>query len=90
MPWTSALRLFLSLLSMTLLTACAAAVSSPAVIAPDIPIYSGEFQMLLADELEAMPRPCDRIDPQPGCSASKRAVMDYGWLRERVRALTAR
>lgn len=78
--------LFLSLLLLTSLTSCAPAVSEPAIVvsAPVID-YSPAFQERLARELEALPRPCDRVAPEGECSAMKRAVVDYGWTRDRIR-----
>jgi len=71
-----------------LLASCATGGSSTTtVVTPDLPIYSDAFQQRLADEIAANDkRPCDPIQPQPPCSAWQRAVIDYGDVRDRVRA----
>jgi hypothetical protein len=85
------LLLCLVFLAANSLFACAAVNSDyvpPVLIAaPDLEAYGPEFQARMADELEAMPEACDRIDPNPTCSAIARAVMDYGKLRDQVRAM---
>ena len=72
-----------------LLTACAGANSEPpVVVVPSIFHYSAEFQNKLAGELEAdnrVPCPPDILVPQ--CSAWKRGIIDYGYLRDKIRAL---
>ena len=74
---------------MILLTACAKANSeTPIVVVPDLPRYSAEFQHELAGEMEAdnrVPWPPDILVPE--CSAWKRGIIDYGYLREQIRAL---
>jgi len=49
--------------------------------------YSPEFQGRMADELDTMAEACDPLDPNPTCSAVARAILDYGELRARVRAM---
>ena len=66
-------------LSLTCLTACAAAPSSrPELVSlcPEPVAYGRGFQMQLADELEAI----------PNGTAIWRVVLDYGQLREVLRA----
>ena len=49
--------------------------------------YSKELQAAAAAEMKAIPDPCPRdkvIDVN--CSALKRMVIDYGNLRQRIRA----
>ncbi len=80
----------MSLLSlMILLTACAGGNSeTPIVVVPDLPLYSAEFQNKLAGEMEADSRvPCPPDILAPECSAWKRGIIDYGYLREQIRAL---
>jgi hypothetical protein len=71
------------------LVGCGAADSSraPAVVAPPLPSYAAEFQSQAANELEALPPPCAPDTSGTGCSATKRLVLDYGDLRQRIRAL---
>lgn len=80
----------LSALALTiLLAACATGnTKAPIVIVPTIPPYSVEFQNKLADEMEAnglVPCPPDFLVPD--CSAWRRAVIDYGYLREQIRVV---
>lgn len=73
-----------------LLTGCAKAVSdAPFIAAPDLPVYSQEFQTRLADEIEAEEMPvCPRDFPILECSAWLRAVLDYGRMRDQIRSVT--
>lgn len=68
------------------LSACATAGTS-VVVSPDLPVYSEAFQARAAEELDALPPPCDRDLVLDGCSALGRLVLDHAWLREKVRAL---
>lgn len=71
--------------SALLLSACATGSSS--VVTPELEDYSKAFQAKAADELAADDRrPCDRREPHPPCSALKRLAIDYGNMREKVRA----
>ena len=74
--------------SAALLASCATGTSSTTtVVTPDLPTYSDAFQERLADEMaNSDQRPCDPIQPRPPCAAWKRAVIDYGDLRDRIRA----
>jgi hypothetical protein len=79
--WTA-----LSLLAGTaLLGACGTASSD--FVAPDMPAYSPAFQDKAADELTEADRPCDRVEPVPPCSATARLVIDYGMIRQQIRAV---
>ena len=77
---------------MILLTACAKVDSRPPPInvQPDLDEYSNAFQIQLAIEIEAEIRVrCPRDFLVPDCSAWKRAVDDYGHLRNGIRAAAA-
>ncbi len=76
----------LLLLSAIPLTACGAGNSS-GLVAPPVLDYSPEVQAHAADELAALGPPCPRDAVFGGCSAVKRLVLDYGWLRDQVRAI---
>ncbi len=57
------------------------------VVTPELEAYSDSFQAKAAQEMaEDGRRPCDRQQPRPPCSALKRLAVDYGVMRERVRA----
>ncbi len=81
--------LSIALVAMTLLTACANTNSRPAPtnVQPKLDDYSAAFQEQLADERDAEIRvPCPRDFIVPDCSAWKRAIDDYGHLRNGIRA----
>jgi hypothetical protein len=80
----------LTLAAMVLLTACETTVSDVRVAAPPVIKYSPKFQTRLKGELKAAPPSCDRVDPQPGCSAMARATQDYKWTRDRIRSLQSK
>ena len=82
----TAWRMLILLTSALLLSACGAGGFSSFVATPPVSQYSAEVQDLAADELEAMGPPCPRDAVYGGCSAVKRLVMDYGWMREQARA----
>ena len=72
-----------------LLTACTKENSRPAPtnVQPDLDEYSDTYQEQLAIEFEAEARvPCPRDFMVPDCSAWKRAIVDYKFLRDRIRA----
>ncbi len=75
---------FLLLTSALLVSGCAGGNSS-LVIAPPLFQYGDEFQNLAADELDALGAPCPRDSVFGGCSAAKRLVMDYKWVRDKIR-----
>ena len=71
--------------SALFLSACGQATSN---VVPELFEYSDAFQERAAEEMaEDDRRPCDRIQPQGDCSAMKRLVIDYGHLREEIRAV---
>lgn len=76
------------LVSAILLSACASEISERrAVVLPGLIHYSPEFQDKLASEIEGEPLPpCGPVDLGGPCSAMKRATIDYGTLREQIRA----
>ena len=76
----------LLLMSVLLATGCARSDSSP-VTGPPVLDYTEEVQAHAANELEALGPPCPRDAVYGGCSAVKRLVIDYGWMREQVRAI---
>lgn len=82
--------MLLSALPMAiLLTACAETDSRPPPtnVQPKLDEYSSAFQAQLADELDQnINPPCPRDFIVPDCSAWKRAVGDYGHLRNGIRA----
>tara|TARA_R100000458_G_C8262323_1_gene237692 strand:- start:536 stop:793 length:258 start_codon:yes stop_codon:yes gene_type:complete len=62
--------------------------SEPVIVAPDLDQYSPPVQRRMADELQAMAPPCPRDAEavQQDCSVTARMIMDYGDLRNRIRA----
>ena len=57
------------------------------IVTPPIETYSRELQAGAAAEMKAIPSPCPRDTVNVGdCSALKRLVIDYGDLRQRIRA----
>ena len=70
--------------AMALSTSCARVVSDP--VLPPLQPYSPDVQALAADELESLGLPCPPDIVIPGCSAVARLVIDYGTLRDRIRA----
>ena len=58
----------------------------PVIVTPQIEDYSKELQAAAA-EMKAIPGPCPRDTLNVSdCSAPKRLVIDYGDLRQRIRA----
>ena len=58
----------------------------PVIVTPPIEDYSKELQAAAA-EMKAIPDPCPRDTVNVvNCSAVKRMVIDYGDLRQRIRA----
>ena len=58
----------------------------PVIVTPPIEDYSKELQAAAA-EMKAIPDPCPRDTVNvSGCSALKRLVIEYGDLRQRIRA----
>ena len=59
----------------------------PVIVTPPIEDYSKELQAAAAAEMKAIPDPCPRDTVNVvNCSAVKRMVIDYGDLRQRIRA----
>ena len=59
----------------------------PVIVTPPIEDYSKELQDAAAAEMKAIPGPCPRDTVNVSdCSALKRLVIDYGDLRQRIRA----
>lgn len=83
----SGLILCAGMVLLAWLTACAGASSSPVVIAPEVVQYAPEVQALAADELDSLPPPCPADAVVPGCSAVKRLIIDYKYMRDQARAL---
>ena len=59
----------------------------PVIVTPPIEDYSKELQAAAAAEMKAIPDPCPRDTVNVSdCSALKRLVIDFGDLRQRIRA----
>ena len=59
----------------------------PVIVTPPIEAYSKELRDAAAAEMKALNGPCPRDTVNvSGCSALKRLVIDYGDLRQRIRA----
>ncbi len=59
----------------------------PTIVTPPIETYSEELQDASAAEMQAIPSPCSRDTLNvTDCSAVKRMTIDYGDLRQRIRA----
>ena len=56
------------------------------IVTPPLVDYSGEIQSAAARELEAMGAPCPRDFIIDNCSVAARMIIDYGDLREKIRA----
>ena len=56
------------------------------IVTPPIVDYAPEIQARAADEFERLGPPCARDAVIADCSASARMIMDYGTLREKIRA----
>ena len=55
------------------------------IVTPPLSSYSPEILKQAADEMDSMKQPCARDIPGD-CSAISRMVIDYGDLREKIRA----
>ncbi len=75
----------LLLASAMWLTGCASA-GSDRVATPPLLDYSDQVQQHAASELESLGPPCARDAVFGGCSAIKRFVLDYAWIRDKIRA----
>ena len=59
----------------------------PVIVTPPIEAYSKELQAAAAAEMKSLNGPCPRDTViVANCSAVKRMVIDYGDLRQRIRA----
>ena len=58
----------------------------PVIVTPPIEGYSEELQNAAAAEMKALAGPCPRDTVVGDCSVLKRMVIDYGDLRQRIRA----
>ena len=59
----------------------------PVIVTPPIDAFSYELQAAAAAELKSLNSPCPRDTVNVSdCSALKRLVIDYGDLRQRIRA----
>ena len=63
--------------------------TEPIVVAPDIVDYTAVVQARAADELDRLGKPCPADIVIADCSAVSRFVMDYGRMRDQVRAARA-
>jgi len=81
----------LSVLMCTALGALASGCGEDAsrVVAPAPAAYTEAVQARAAEELAELSPPCPRDAVIDGCSALHRLVIDYGRLRERLRAMRA-
>ena len=77
---------FLLLASATWLSGCASA-GSERLTAPPVLDYSSEVQTHAVAEMAILGPPCPRDAVFGGCSAVKRFVLDYAWMRDKVRAI---
>lgn len=58
----------------------------PVIVTPPLVDYAPEIQGRAADELERLGPPCARDTIVADCSAAARLIIDYGVLREKIRA----
>ena len=56
------------------------------IVTPPIVEYDPKVQSRAADEFEKLGPPCARDTIIADCSAAARLIMDYGTLREKIRA----
>lgn len=56
------------------------------IVTPPIVDYTAEIQVRAADEFDKLGPPCARDTVTENCSAVARFVMDYGTLRDKIRA----
>ena len=76
---------FLLLASAMWLSGCESA-GSDRLTTPPILDYSSEVQAHAGAEMGTLGPPCARDAVFGGCSAIKRFVLDYAWLRAQIRA----
>ncbi len=63
--------------------------AEPIVVAPDVVNYTAAVQDRAADELDRLGKPCPADTVIADCSAVARFVLDYGRMRDQVRAARA-
>ena len=63
--------------------------AEPIVVAPDVVDYTAAVQGRAADELDRLGKPCLADTVIADCSAVARFVIDYGRMRDQVRAARA-
>ena len=81
--WTPWILPALALLA----TGCATEPSRTTVVkTPDLIPYHADVQARAADELGQLGPPCPRDTVIEGCSAVHRLVVDYGFVRDQIRA----
>lgn len=73
---------FLALMSAMQLGACAGANSD--IVLPAVTNYGADVQMRAADEFEQLGPPCPKDIVIADCSAVKRMILDYLWLRDQI------
>jgi hypothetical protein len=56
------------------------------IVTPPLVDYTSEIQDRAADEFEKLGPPCARDTVTANCSAAARFIMDYGTLRDKIRA----
>ena len=56
------------------------------VVTPPLTEYAPEIMARSADEFEQLGPPCARDTIVADCSAAARLIMDYGTLRDKIRA----
>ena len=61
--------------------------STKLIVAPAVVPYSNNVQNKVAEEMDLMGPACPRDAVFGGCSGAKRFIMDYGHMRNQVRAL---
>ena len=76
---------FLLLASAMWLSGCESRVFDRLTVPPVLD-YSPEVQTHAADEMAILGPPCPRDAVFGGCSAVKRFVLDYAWIRDKIRA----
>ncbi len=60
--------------------------AEPVIVTPPIVEYNPEFMMRAALELEYLKPPCAKDEPSDACSTLGRMIIDYGDLREKIKA----
>jgi hypothetical protein len=56
------------------------------IVTPPLVDYTSQVQSRAADEFEQLGPPCARDHLTENCSAAARFIMDYGTLRDKIRA----